>query len=107
MGMSCHWLGSVFFYQSVGMMVSYEVHCFLSVDTIRFDIYVLLLTLCVWSGKRPLADVWALDTAAKPYEWRKLEPEGDGPPPCMYVLLQGCCIELTHLYDYCGFEKCL
>ncbi|PSR89821.1 Serine/threonine-protein like [Actinidia chinensis var. chinensis] len=35
-------------------------------------------------GKRPLADVWALDTAAKPYEWRKLEPEGEGPPPCMY-----------------------
>ncbi|PPR80381.1 hypothetical protein GOBAR_AA40332 [Gossypium barbadense] len=33
-------------------------------------------------GKRPLADVWALDTAAKPYEWRKLEPEGEGPPPC-------------------------
>ncbi|MBA0736056.1 hypothetical protein Gogos_009645, partial [Gossypium gossypioides] len=32
-------------------------------------------------GKRPLADVWALDTAAKPYEWRKLEPEGEGPPP--------------------------
>eukprot|EP00252_Welwitschia_mirabilis_P026987 TRINITY_DN906_c0_g1_i3.p1 TRINITY_DN906_c0_g1~~TRINITY_DN906_c0_g1_i3.p1 ORF type:complete len:977 (-),score=235.62 TRINITY_DN906_c0_g1_i3:679-3609(-) len=36
-------------------------------------------------GKRPLVDVWALDTAAKPYEWRKLEPEGDGPPPCMYA----------------------
>ncbi|KAG5629208.1 hypothetical protein H5410_000925 [Solanum commersonii] len=35
-------------------------------------------------GKRPLADVWALDTAAKPYEWRKLEPEGEGPPPCIY-----------------------
>ncbi|CAN0918091.1 Serine/threonine-protein phosphatase BSL2 [Linum grandiflorum] len=34
-------------------------------------------------GKRPLSDVWALDTAAKPYEWRKLEPEGEGPPPCM------------------------
>ncbi|XP_075075537.1 serine/threonine-protein phosphatase BSL3 isoform X2 [Nicotiana tabacum] len=34
-------------------------------------------------GKRPLADVWALDTAAKPYEWRKLEPEGEGPPPCI------------------------
>ncbi|KAE8729391.1 Serine/threonine-protein phosphatase BSL2-like protein [Hibiscus syriacus] len=30
-------------------------------------------------------DVWALDTAAKPYEWRKLEPEGEGPPPCMYA----------------------
>ncbi|XP_022885210.1 serine/threonine-protein phosphatase BSL3 isoform X2 [Olea europaea var. sylvestris] len=36
-------------------------------------------------GKRALADVWALDTAAKPYEWRKLEPEGEGPPPCMYA----------------------
>ncbi|KAH9627428.1 hypothetical protein KSS87_012078 [Heliosperma pusillum] len=36
-------------------------------------------------GKRPLADVWALDTAAKPYEWRKLEPEGEGPPPCMLL----------------------
>ncbi|RID66481.1 hypothetical protein BRARA_D01619 [Brassica rapa] len=36
-------------------------------------------------GKRPLADVWALDTAAKPYEWRKLEPEGEGPPTCMYA----------------------
>ncbi|XP_022730629.1 serine/threonine-protein phosphatase BSL3-like isoform X2 [Durio zibethinus] len=36
-------------------------------------------------GKRPLADVWALDTAAKPYEWRKLEPEGEVPPPCMYA----------------------
>ncbi|CAK9222478.1 unnamed protein product [Sphagnum troendelagicum] len=36
-------------------------------------------------GKRPLADVWALDTAAKPYEWRKLDPEGDGPPPCIYA----------------------
>nr|XP_009770255.1 PREDICTED: serine/threonine-protein phosphatase BSL3 isoform X3 [Nicotiana sylvestris] len=35
-------------------------------------------------GKRPLADVWALDTAAKPYEWRKLEPEGEGPPPCIH-----------------------
>ncbi|KAI8013139.1 Serine/threonine-protein phosphatase BSL2 [Camellia lanceoleosa] len=34
-------------------------------------------------GKRPLADVWALDTAAKPYEWRKLEPKGEGPPSCI------------------------
>ncbi|XP_024537636.1 serine/threonine-protein phosphatase BSL3 isoform X1 [Selaginella moellendorffii] len=43
--------------------------------------------LCIGGndGKRPLADVWALDTAAKPYEWRRLEPEGDGPPPCMYA----------------------
>ncbi|KAL6562745.1 hypothetical protein OROGR_003752 [Orobanche gracilis] len=37
-------------------------------------------------GKRPLADVWALDTAAKPYEWRKLEPEGEGPPPCIFSM---------------------
>ena len=33
-------------------------------------------TVSMSLGKRPLADVWALDTAAKPYEWRKLEPEG-------------------------------
>ena len=45
---------------------------------------ITLLALC-FPGKRPLADVWALDTAAKPYEWRKLEPEGEGPPPCMYA----------------------
>ncbi|GJZ04982.1 serine/threonine-protein phosphatase BSL3 [Tanacetum coccineum] len=38
-------------------------------------------------GKRPLADVRALDTAAKPYEWRKLEPEGEGPPPCITLIL--------------------
>ncbi|KAM0869138.1 hypothetical protein ACQ4PT_040867 [Festuca glaucescens] len=42
-----------------------------------------LLTIGGNDGKRPLADVLALDTAAKPYEWRKLEPEGEGPPPCM------------------------
>ncbi|KAJ4758912.1 Serine/threonine-protein phosphatase [Rhynchospora pubera] len=43
--------------------------------------------LCIGGndGKRALADVWALDTAAKPYNWRKLEPEGEGPPPCMYA----------------------
>ncbi|KAJ9685018.1 hypothetical protein PVL29_017161 [Vitis rotundifolia] len=28
-------------------------------------------------GKRPLADVWALDTSAKPYKWLKLEPGGE------------------------------
>ncbi|PKA50885.1 Serine/threonine-protein phosphatase BSL2 like [Apostasia shenzhenica] len=43
--------------------------------------------LCIGGndGKRPLADVWALDTAAKPYVWKKLEPQGEGPPPCMYA----------------------
>ncbi|KAG0587730.1 hypothetical protein KC19_2G187400 [Ceratodon purpureus] len=44
-----------------------------------------LLSISGNDGKRPLADVWALDTAAKPYEWRKLDPEGEGPPPCMYA----------------------
>ncbi|KAG0467792.1 hypothetical protein HPP92_017120 [Vanilla planifolia] len=42
--------------------------------------------LCIGGNdgrKRPLVDVWALDTAAKPYEWRKLEPEGEGPGPCI------------------------
>ena len=47
-----------------------------------FDVFLKFFGLC-FSGKRPLSDVWALDTAAKPYEWRKLEPEGEGPPPCM------------------------
>jgi hypothetical protein len=47
-----------------------------------FYVFSQLFGLC-FSGKRPLSDVWALDTAAKPYEWRKLEPEGEGPPPCM------------------------
>lgn len=36
-------------------------------------------------GRRAMSDVWALDTASKPYEWRRLEPEGEGPPPCMYA----------------------
>ncbi|KAH7282446.1 hypothetical protein KP509_35G030800 [Ceratopteris richardii] len=36
-------------------------------------------------GRRALSDTWALDTASKPYEWRRLEPEGEGPPPCMYA----------------------
>ncbi|PPR80643.1 hypothetical protein GOBAR_AA40071 [Gossypium barbadense] len=45
--------------------------------------YLLKIFGASFLGKRPLADVWALDTAAKPYEWRKLEPEGEGPPPCM------------------------
>jgi len=30
-------------------------------------------------GKKVLADVWALDTAQKPYAWQRLNPEGDKP----------------------------
>ncbi|KAH9307371.1 hypothetical protein KI387_035282, partial [Taxus chinensis] len=42
-----------------------------------------LLSIGGNDGKRPLVDVWVLDTSAKrPYEWQKLEPEGNGPPPC-------------------------
>ncbi|KAL2623691.1 hypothetical protein R1flu_003896 [Riccia fluitans] len=44
-----------------------------------------LLLISGSDGTHPLADVWALDTAAKPYEWHKVEPEGDVPPPCMYA----------------------
>lgn len=45
-----------------------------------------LLSIGGNDGKRPLVDVWVLDTSAKrPYEWQKLEPEGNGPPPCMYA----------------------
>ncbi|XP_020407995.1 serine/threonine-protein phosphatase BSL2 homolog isoform X1 [Zea mays] len=54
-----------------------------------------LLTIGGNDGKRPPADVWALDTAAKPYEWRKLEPEGEGPPPCIFLARQRCRAILT------------
>nr|KYP39067.1 Serine/threonine-protein phosphatase BSL2 [Cajanus cajan] len=50
-------------------------------------------------GKRPLADVWALDTAAKPYEWRKLEPEGEGPPPCILI-----CSGVNFIFNFVSFE---
>lgn len=60
---------------------------------IRFLLILREIGVC-FPGKRPLADVWALDTAAKPYEWRKLEPEGEGPPPCMYVYLS-----LSNVHD--------
>ncbi|KAL3628008.1 Serine/threonine-protein phosphatase bsl2 [Castilleja foliolosa] len=53
-------------------------------------------------GKRPLADVWALDTAAKPYEWRKLEPEGEGPPPCMFMMYATASARSDGLLLLCG-----
>jgi hypothetical protein len=54
-------------------------------EGLRCVFHRVLTQNCYLAGKRPLADVWALDTAAKPYEWRKLDPEGDGPPPCIYA----------------------
>ncbi|KAK1356075.1 Serine/threonine-protein phosphatase [Heracleum sosnowskyi] len=36
-------------------------------------------------GRRLLSDVWALDTAKKPYVWQKLNPEGNSPSARMYA----------------------
>ena len=36
-------------------------------------------------GNRPLGDSWCLDTTNKPYEWVKMNPTGDIPPPRMYA----------------------
>ncbi|KAJ8453221.1 hypothetical protein Cgig2_008105 [Carnegiea gigantea] len=36
-------------------------------------------------GKKALSDVWALDTAQKPYVWQRLNPEGDRPSARMYA----------------------
>ncbi|KAK1428238.1 hypothetical protein QVD17_17067 [Tagetes erecta] len=36
-------------------------------------------------GKKVLSDVWALDTAQKPYAWQRLNPEGDKPCARMYA----------------------
>lgn len=37
------------------------------------------------NGKQVMGDVWALDTADKPYRWTKIEPAGTCPPPIMYA----------------------
>jgi len=36
-------------------------------------------------GSKPLGDSWCLDTTNKPYEWVKMNPSGDIPPPRMYA----------------------
>ena len=36
-------------------------------------------------GSKPLGDSWCLDTTNKPYEWVKMNPTGDVPPPRMYA----------------------
>lgn len=80
MGMSWLWLDSDSFSLSAEMMVRRLP--FEPSRSCGFNV-ILYSQANFLAGKHPLADVWALDTAAKPYEWRKLEPEGDGPPPCM------------------------
>ncbi|GAB2213529.1 hypothetical protein Droror1_Dr00017837 [Drosera rotundifolia] len=44
-----------------------------------------LVTVSGNDGKRVLSDVWALDTAQKPYVWQRLNPEGDRPSARMYA----------------------
>ncbi|KAI6695683.1 hypothetical protein NL676_023393 [Syzygium grande] len=44
-----------------------------------------LVTVSGNDGKRVLSDAWVLDTAQKPYVWRKLNPEGDRPSARMYA----------------------
>ena len=36
-------------------------------------------------GSKALGDSWCLDTTNKPYEWVKMNPAGDVPPPRMYA----------------------
>jgi hypothetical protein len=36
-------------------------------------------------GSKLLGDAWCLDTTSKPYEWSKMNPTGDVPPPRMYA----------------------
>ena len=44
-----------------------------------------LVCCCGNDGTKCLDDGWVLDTAAKPYAWKKLEATGDVPSPRMYA----------------------
>ena len=44
-----------------------------------------LVCCCGNDGSKCLDDGWVLDTAAKPYAWKKLEATGDVPSPRMYA----------------------
>ncbi|XP_073283771.1 serine/threonine-protein phosphatase BSL1-like [Primulina huaijiensis] len=44
-----------------------------------------LVTVTGNDGKRVLSDAWVLDTAQKPYSWKRLNPEGDRPSARMYA----------------------
>ncbi|KAL4183940.1 hypothetical protein AMTRI_Chr11g157580 [Amborella trichopoda] len=39
-------------------------------------------------GRRLLSDAWVLDTTQKPYQWQRLNPEGDRPFARMYATAQ-------------------
>ena len=49
-------------------------------------------------GKKTLDDAWSLDTADKPYQWQKLEPTGEIPPPRWYLLA------INHKRKWCIFN---
>ncbi|CAI5943490.1 unnamed protein product, partial [Closterium sp. NIES-64] len=44
-----------------------------------------LLSISGTDGFWTLSDVWSLDMTVKPYEWKKLDPEGIRPPRRMYA----------------------
>ncbi|XP_047334394.1 serine/threonine-protein phosphatase BSL1-like isoform X2 [Impatiens glandulifera] len=44
-----------------------------------------LVTISGNDGKTALSDVWAFDTAQKPYVWQKINPDGDTPSARMYA----------------------
>eukprot|EP00899_Mesostigma_viride_P027752 jgi/Mesvir1/8161/Mv12469-RA.2 len=50
-------------------------------------------------GRKPLNDVWTLDTASKPYVWVEVHPEGVSPPPRMYA---ACSTRMDGLLLLCG-----
>lgn len=50
-------------------------------------------------GKRVLSDAWVLDTAQKPYVWRRLNPEGDRPSARMYATA---CARSDGMFLLCG-----
>ncbi|XP_020524305.1 serine/threonine-protein phosphatase BSL1-like isoform X1 [Amborella trichopoda] len=70
-------------------------------------------------GRRVLSDAWVLDTTQKPYQWQRLNPEGDRPFARMYatvsarsdgmLLLCGgrdsSCL-VRSFYSYFTYNKC-
>lgn len=58
-----------------------------------------LVTVGGNDGRQALEDVWALDTAAKPYQWQHIMPEGEAPVARMYATA---CARADGLLLLCG-----
>ncbi|KAL4572083.1 hypothetical protein LXL04_018852 [Taraxacum kok-saghyz] len=58
-----------------------------------------LVTFSGNDGKKVLSDTWALDTAQKPYQWLKLNTEGDKPSARMYATA---CARSDGMFLLCG-----